>query len=167
MGYGKIMVDEKGMKMTKVTKTSVTLGVMTANGDKPMADVVPMILEAQHAAGFTDVTLKICEGAYRWAVRNAVAPGVVPEKAQKAKVAKVKTVKTKAEAVKKIAAKPVETKSPEEIERIREANLARMKEVAARQKKNKEEMEVVPEQIDRDSFDAPAFLTREEVIALI
>ena len=167
MGYGKIMVDEKGMKMTKVTKTSVTLGVMAANGDKPMADVVPIILEAQHAAGFTDVTLKICEGAYRWAVRKSVAPGVVPEKAPKVKVAKVKTVKTKAEAVKKVAEKPVETKSPEEIERIREANLARMKEVAARQKKIKEEMEVVPEPMDNDPFAAPAFLTREEVIALV
>ena len=173
MGYGKNMM-MKGNEMTKITKTSVTLGVMTANGDKPMADVVPMILEAQHAAGFTDVTLKICEGAYRWAVRNAVAPGVVPEKAPKVKVAKVKTVKTKAEAVKKIAKKasskdlkPVETKSPEEIERIREANLARMKEVASRQKKNNDEMEVVPESIDRDTFVDPPFLTREEVNALI
>lgn len=151
--------------MTKVTKTSVTLSVMTANGDKPMAEVVALILAAQHAAGFTDVTAKICEGAYRWAVRKAVAPGSVPEKAPKAKaarVAKPKAIKTKKEAVARVAAP---TKSPEEIERIRAANLARLKEVAGRVKQTVRSDE--PEITDRDPFIAPAFLTKEELKALV
>lgn len=150
--------------MTKVTKTSVTLGVMQANGDKPMADVVALILKAQHAAGFTDVTLKICEGAYRWAVRKSMAPGVVPVKDKPARAARAPKVKakTKAQAVKAVA-KP--TKSPEELERIRAANLSRMKDVAARFKQTVASDE--PEITDRDPFIAPAFLTRDEVKALV
>lgn len=169
------MVDDKEMKMTKVTKTSVTLGVMAANGDKPMAVVVPMILEAQHAAGFTDVTLKICEGAYRWAVRKSVAPGAVPAKAKKDKLVaavkregrEYKKIKTKKEAVARVAAP---TKTPEEIERIRAANLARLKEVAGRVKQTVRKPEAEAELElggDRDPFAAPAFLTKDEVIALV
>lgn len=167
--------------MTKVTKTSVTLSVMAANGDKSMDEVVPMILEAQHAAGFIDVTLKICDGAYRWAVRNEKAPGSIPAKTVKVKTEKVKTkkVKTKKEAVAKIKEgipsskeeKPVETKSAEEIERIKAANLERIKEVAKKFKKEKEvekenEVEENYEQ-PLDSFAAPAFLTRREVEILV
>ena len=158
--------------MTKVTKTSVTLSVMAANGDKSMDEVVPMILEAQHAAGFIDVTLKICDGAYRWAVRNEKAPGSIPAKTVKVKTEKVKTKK---EAVAKIKEetssskeeKPVETKSAEEIERIKAANLERIKEVAKKFKKEKEnEVEENYEQ-PLDSFAAPAFLTRKEVEILV
>lgn len=149
--------------MTKVTKTSVTLGVMVANADKPMDEVVKLILAAQHAAGFSDVTLKICEGAYRWAVRKSVAPGSVPEKVKATRAPKAKAkVKTKAQAVKAVA-KP--TKSPEEIERIRAANLARLKEVAGRVKQTVQKDE--PEITDRDPFIAPAFLTKDELKALV
>lgn len=150
--------------MTKVTKTSVTLSVMAANGDKPMADVVALILKAQHAAGFTDVTLKICEGAYRWAVRKSVAPGSVPVKDKPARAARAPKVKakTKAQAIKAVA-KP--TKSPEELERIKAANLARLKEVAGRVKQHVAKDE--PEIGDRDPFIAPAFLTKDELKALI
>ena len=148
--------------MTKVTKTSVTLSVMAANGDKPMADVVALILKAQHAAGFTDVTAKICEGAYRWAVRKAVAPGSVPAKAPKAARAPKVKAKTKAQAIKAVA-KP--TKSPEELERIKSANLARLREVAGRVKQTVRKDE--PEIGDRDPFIAPAFLTKDELKALI
>ena len=58
----------------RVTKTSVTLSVMSANADKPMDAVVALIVKAQHKAGFLDVTDKIAAGAYRWAVNKGMAP---------------------------------------------------------------------------------------------
>lgn len=169
------MVDEKDLKMTKVTKTSVTLSVMAANGDKPMADVVALILKAQHAAGFSDVTLKICEGAYRWAVRKSVAPGVVPEKAPKAaRAPKASKAKTKAQAlavvkaVKAASKSTAPTKSPEEIERIRSANMARLREVGARFQQTARKPEAEAATVDRhDPFAAPAFLTKDELKALV
>lgn len=157
--------------MTKVTKTSVTLSVMQANGSLPMAEVVPLILAAQHAAGFTDVTAKICEGAYRWAVRKAVAPGSVPEKAPKARAAKApkaKAIKTKAQAVKAVAKPVASDKSPAEIEAIRAANLARIKEVAGRMGILKRKEDLVPAKAeDEDDRDHPAFLMKDELEAIL
>jgi hypothetical protein len=153
---------ETMMAKDKVTKTSVTLGVMAANADKPMAEVVALILKAQHKAGFTDVTLKICEGAYRWAVKSGKADGKVETKAKTAKAkiepktAKIKSViaednkRIKAEP-KKVEAKPkgnrftgklkteksVATAAPktdDDIAKIKAANLKRMKEITERNK---------------------------------
>jgi hypothetical protein len=166
----------KDLKMKKLTKTSVTLSVMTANADKPMADVVQMILEAQHAAGFSDVTLKICEGAYRWAVRKGMAPGVVPTKQKTVKSTAKKTVKstskTKKEAVALVAKPTAPTKTPEEIERIKAGNLARLKEIAARNKlKNNAariaeraaEVAIVDSTDHDDPFSVPTFLTKDQL----
>ena len=160
--------------MTKVTKTSVTLSVMAANGDKPMAEVVALILTAQHTAGFTDVTMKICEGAYRWAVRKSVAPGVVPVKEKAARVSKAPKIKTKAQALKVVKAvnavskSTVPSKTPEEIERIKAANLARLKEVHGRFKQTVTKPEAETATVDRyDPFAAPAFLTKDELKAMV
>ena len=168
----------RSLKMEKITKTSVTLSVMRANSLLPMADVVDLILEAQHAAGFFSVTKPICVGAYRWAVRTGAAEGFVPKatkvaKAPKAtKVAKTKT-KTKAPKVTKpVADQPLGT------DEIREANLARIKAVHARMKGEGRfdfvDEEVRPEEApvmdnfdDVDSFASPAFLTRDEVDYLV
>lgn len=143
---------ETMMAKDKVTKTSVTLGVMAANADKPMAEVVALILKAQHKAGFTDVTLKICEGAYRWAVKSGKADGKVETKAKttKAKIEPKAKTKVKAEP-KKIEAKPkgnrftgklkteksVATAAPktdDELAKIKAANLKRMQQVTAKMK---------------------------------
>ncbi len=152
--------------MNKVTKTSVTLSVMAANEGKPMAEVVSLIVVAQHAAGFTDVTAERADGAYRWAVKNAKAPGVIPERRKaepKVKVEKpAKQPKPVAEAKPK-AEKPA--KSPEEIERIKAANLARLKQVHAKVKQNVKRDEV--EVLEADPFLAPVVLTRDEVTALV
>ena len=162
--------------MTKVTKTSVTLSVMAANGDKPMAEVVALILTAQHTAGFTDVTMKICEGAYRWAVRKSVAPGVVPVKEKAARVArapKAPKLKSKVDAVKRMVAETAKkasapSKTPEEIERIKAANLARLKEVHGRFKQTVTKPEAETATVDRyDPFAAPAFLTKDELKAMV
>lgn len=156
----------------RVTKTSVTLSVMSANADKPMDKVVALIVKAQHKAGFVDVTDKIAAGAYRWAVNKGLAAGALPVRAPK--TAKEKTVKrmvkevvakaapkTKADAVKSV------TKSPEEIERIKAANMARMKAVLGKVKQSvRMESDEVPF-AETDSFAAPAFLTKDEVYDLV
>ena len=155
----------------RVTKTSVTLSVMSANADKPMDKVVALIVKAQHKAGFVDVTDKIAAGAYRWAVNKGLAAGAAPVRAPKtakektvkrmAKEVVAKTVRTKADAVKSV------TKSPEEIERIKAANMARMKAVLGKVKQSvRMESDEVPFS-ETDSFAAPAFLTKEEITALI
>jgi hypothetical protein len=169
--------------MEKITKTSVTLSVMRANALLPMADVVDLILEAQHAAGFFSVTKPLCVGAYRWAVRTGAAEGFVPKATKAPKAAKVakawpkatktKVAKTKAPKV----TKPV-ADQPLGDETIRAANLARIKEVHARMKGEGRfdfvEQEARPEEApvmdnfdDVDSFASPAFLTRDEVDYLV
>ena len=162
MRYYKNRMIEKEMKMTKVTKTSVTLSTMRLYSDKPMNDVVRHILEAQHAAGFTDVSLKICEGAYRWAVRKGMAAGSVPASSRVARKV-VKKAKTKAQVIKELSSKPAG-----EIARIRAANLAKLKEVSSRFEQKSFAPKQTVNTVDRnDPFVAPAFLTKEEVIALV
>ena len=163
--------------MEKITKTSVTLSVMRANALLPMADVVDLILEAQHAAGFFSVTKPLCVGAYRWAVRTGAAEGFVPKATKAPKVAKApKAPKTKKEAVAKVT-KPV-ADQPRGSDEIRAANLARIKQVHERMKAEGRfdfvEQEARPEEapvIDNfdeiDSFASPAFLTRDEVDYLV
>jgi hypothetical protein len=171
--------------MEKITKTSVTLSVMRANALLPMADVVDLILEAQHAAGFFSVTKPLCVGAYRWAVRTGAAEGFVPKatkvakapKATKTKVAKTKATKAPKVTKAPVVAKPVADK-PLGTDEIREANLARIKAVHARMKGEGRfdfvDQEVRPEEApvmdnfdDVDSFASPAFLTRDEVDYLV
>ena len=165
--------------MEKITKTSVTLSVMRANALLPMADVVDLILEAQHAAGFFSVTKPLCVGAYRWAVRTGAAEGFVPKatKTTKApKVTKTKAPKTKKEAVTKVT-KPV-ADQPLGSDEIRAANLARIKQVHERmkaegrfdfveQEARPEEAPVIDNFDDVESFASPAFLTRDEVDYLV
>lgn len=169
--------------MEKITKTSVTISVMRANALLPMADVVDLILEAQHAAGFFSVTKPLCVGAYRWAVRTGAAEGFVPKATKVAKAPKAaKAPKTKKEAVAKVTKAPKVTKpvadQPLGTDEIRAANLARIKEVHARmkgegrfdfveQEARPEEAPVIDNFDEIDSFAAPAFLTRDEVDYLV
>lgn len=163
--------------MEKITKTSVTISVMRANALLPMADVVNLILEAQHAAGFFSVTKPLCVGAYRWAVRTGAAEGFVPKTTKVAKAwpkaTKTKVAKTKAPKV----TKPV-ADQPLGDETIRAANLARIKAVHERMKGEGRfefvDQEVRPEEApvienfdEIDSFASPAFLTRDEVDYLV
>jgi hypothetical protein len=163
--------------MEKITKTSVTLSVMRANALLPMADVVDLILEAQHAAGFFSVTKPLCVGAYRWAVRTGAAEGFVPATVKTAK--SFKATKPKATKTAKTAKAPKVTKpvadQPLGDDAIRAANLARIKAVHARMKGEGhfQTEEVLPvdapivDADDLDSFASPAFLTRDEVDYLV
>jgi hypothetical protein len=172
--------------MTKLTKTAVTLATMTANADKPMAEVVALIVAAQHAAGFTDVTDKIAVGAYRWAVKNDKAPGKLAEKVKaapkakvvkepKAKVAKAVSVATtrKARVIADVAATG---KTVDEVESIRAANLAKIKAVHERMIARgdlpntltreiaieSEQPITIDEELEMDR-DYPEFLTRDQL----
>jgi len=154
--------------MAKVTKTSITLSVMNAHGDKPMAAVVALIVKAQHKAGFLDVTDKIAAGAYRWAVNKGMASGSAPVRGAKPEKVSAKEKAVKLKVVKPKAAKPeAPTKSAEEIDRIKAANLARMKAVLGKVKQTVRKDEDVPVFAETDAFAAPAFLTKDEVTALV
>lgn len=164
------------------TKTAAAIAVMVKHADKPMEAVLPLIAKA------TGHDLPHARNYYVWCVRKGVAPGVIParaskpktEKAPKVKAPKTVSIKTvmkkagKAYAEKKAAAKTkaeavvAVTKSPEEIERIKAANLARMKSVMARVKQEvrKPDTEEIPFS-ETDSFAAPAFLSKDEVTALV
>jgi len=129
--------------MAKVTKSSVTVSVMLANADRPMAEVVELIVKAQADAGFPEVTAKIAAGAYRYFVKNGQAPGSVESTGRNAKVSlapvgaaktepKVKAPKAKPETK---AQRQATLKSPDEIAKIKAANLERMRAVTAKTKK--------------------------------
>ena len=179
--------------MTKLTKTQITIRTMNENADKPMAEVVLLIAKAN------GVTEAVARGAYRWCVKKGVAKGKVESgrTAPTAKAArKTKEVSaTKAlkeaglkptklsKAQRQAALKPTVEKSPEEVARIKAANLARMKEVTAKQKKYNQVARPegrgvdgfdadtaraeVAEILADDSFSAPRFLSKGELKALV
>lgn len=148
------------------TKSAAAIAVMEKMADKPMEKVVPKIAEA---AG---LDMDKAKHYYVLFVRKGLAPGIVPAKAPKAKAEKTpkeKAVKRMvAETVKKAAKPEAPKKSAEEIERIKAANLARMKSVLAKTKQTvrKEDAEA-PVFAETDAFAAPAFLTKDEVTALV
>jgi hypothetical protein len=169
-----VMIGEREMARAG-SKRQVAIDIMATNADKPMADVLPLIAEAN------GITISAARSYYVWIVKNTDTPGIIETKTKTVRAPKEKVVKvkTKKEAVAKIKEgipsskeeKPVETKSAEEIERIKAANLERIKEVAKKFKKEKEvekenEVEENYEQ-PLDSFAAPAFLTRKEVEILV
>jgi hypothetical protein len=127
----KVKTMAKVKSEVKVTKTSVVIGIMTKHAGRP-ADEVARIIETQ---------LPCREGYgktwYRWAVKEGVAPGVLgagsSSKAPKAtKPTKVKLEKS----VRSINAahKAKVELNVEEIAKIKEANLERMREVSAKLK---------------------------------
>jgi hypothetical protein len=114
----------------KVTKTSVVIDIMTKHAGRP-ADEIARIIETQ---------LPCREGYgktwYRWAVKEGVAPGVLGAKAS-AKVKASKPTKVKLEkSVRSINAahKAKVELNVDEIAKIKEANLERMREVSAKLK---------------------------------
>lgn len=144
--------------MAKVTKTQITIRVMTENADKPMAEVVPLIAKAN------SVTETVAKGAYRWVVANGLAPGNVerarapkeePKASKASKPVTKPAVKAKAtpkvKEAKTVEAKPKgnrftgklkanvksepEPKTEDELASIKAANLKRMQEVTAKMKK--------------------------------
>lgn len=188
------------MAKEKVTKTSVVIRIMTEHKDKPMSAVVKLI---ESGLPCKDGYGKVW---YRWAIKEGVAPGKL-EDARSAKTAvKTKTEKpaAKAKPAKTVEAKPKgnrftgkvkataateKPKNPDELAKIKEANLKRMQEVTAKMKKlglqpgqyaNPENVgvpdgwtaEAARAEVDQmykelDSFEMPKFLSKDQVKALV
>lgn len=160
------------------TKTAAAIAVMVANKDKSMEEVIPLIATA------TNHDLAHARNYYVWCVRKGVAPGIIPvtTRGRKATATVTVTKPTKEipakKMIKEVGIKPIKTK-PSKAERqaamkpiaddIKAKNLARMKQLATKTKKVVvNEPEVANFNFDdEDSFSAPAFLTRDEVNALI
>lgn len=147
------------------TKSAAAIAVMVKHADKPMEKVIPKIADA---AG---LDMEKAKHYYVLFVRKGLAPGVVPGKAPKAaaapKSAKEKTVKRMVEKVMKATKPEAPAKSAEEIEKIKQANLARMKSVLGKVKQSVRKDDEAPAFAETDSFAAPAFLTKDEVSALV
>lgn len=149
------------------TKTAAAIAVMVKYADKPMEEVLPFI------AKVTGHDIPHARNYYVWCVRKGVAPGIIPARAPKAAKAKFDPVKAKKNA-KAIEAKILKPKKPEapkksaeEIDRIKAANMARMKSVLGKVKQTVRKDEDAPVFAESDSFASPAFLTKDEVTALV
>lgn len=156
------------------TKTDVIVNVMTENFGRPAEEIFPLIVDAIAAHDGTEYTIARAKSVYVWCIKNERAAGVLPvrsnarkEKAPKVKAAKkIKVPNTKTVAVSNEV--PVQEKTPEEIEVIRAANLAKIKEVHARMiakgtipnSLDDEPEEEMDEEIKNDF---PKFLTKEQV----
>ena len=164
--------------MAKVTKTQVTIRVMNENADKPMSVVVGLIAKAN------GVTEAVARGAYRWCVKKGVAAGSI-ESGRTTPVAKAarKSKEVSPRKALKDAGLKATVKSPAEVARIKAANLARLKEVSAKQKKYNQiarpdgpgvdgfDADVaraeVDEMLEDNSFTAPRFLSKDALKAMI
>lgn len=123
MGPGKVVKQERvpgqprgNGEVRPDSKRGKAIAVMTANGDKVMDDVLPLI------AAECGIDVGQARSYYAWIVANGKAPGVVTKKAPKPKAEK---------AAKQTASKPQQepTRSPEEIAAAKAANLKKMKEL--------------------------------------
>ena len=169
-----------------MSKRNTAIEIMKANEGKPMADVLVLIAKA------IDVTEAGAKSYYKWIVTNGKAPGEVTAsargrkagtsatkapKAAKSKVVKVPKPKVQGDKPK------VTDKTVEEIADIRAKNLARLKAVGKKYAKgqyaegksggfNPNEAEAARAYVeavtnDIDSFKAPAFLSSDDVKALV
>lgn len=183
------------MAKEKTSKRAQAISIMNANKDKSMSDVVALIAKT------IDVTEANARSYYRWIVANGLADGKVETKTKTAKTKEVAPTKALKDAglkatkrnrftgnVKATAAteKP---KTPDEIAKIKAANLKRMQEVTAKMKKqgllpgqyaNPENVgvpdgwtaEAARAEVDQmykelDSFESPRFLTKDQVKAIV
>lgn len=160
-----------------MSKRNDAIFIMNENAHLPMADVVTLIAEK---IGVTDANAK---SYYRWIVANGKAPGVVekttraPKAPKTPKAAKPKLIKVPKPKVQGDKPK-VTDKTVEELADIRAKNLARLKAVGAKYAKGRSaeprfsdepfDADAVPTlEAELDSFKVPAFLTKDQLKAVI
>lgn len=169
--------------MTKVaTKTSVVVNVMSANADKPMAVVLPLIDAALESELGIPFKSGYAREWYVWVVQKKLAVGVIERKARPTKevpAKKLLSIRVDHSASNRLIAKAVAEGRIEnvkvidsDIARIKAANLARMKEVTAKMNARRvidipDESVVVDSNDENDSFSMPRFLMKDEVKALV
>jgi hypothetical protein len=178
-----------------MSKRSDAIAVMSANADKTMSEVVPLIADA------INVTEGNAKSYYRYIVEHKLAPGFVVKSTRGVTAAKlVKQVKlegrqykakTKADAVAAITSKPKSKQvsatallPDSEVAKIKAANLKRMREVTSKRKvytnvalpegpgvpnfDQAEAREYVDSVLDDvDNFKAPRFLNKDELKAVL
>jgi len=149
------------------SKRQVAIEIMNSNSKKSMAEVIALIAQAN------GLSSGAARSYYTYLVKQGMAKGTIEVVAKSAKekavarmvketVAKTAKpkAKTKAEAVKALA------KSPDEIEKIKAANKERMRAVLAKTKQSVK-TEDAPVFAETDGFASPAFLSKDEVAALV
>jgi len=170
--------------MAKITKTQIVIDIMKAGLGKPMEDLIPEIMAK------ADLSEKNAIQAYRLRVKADPSLGTLP--APKARTAKASAPKAPKSKVQKVPApriagdkeKPkVTDKTVEELQDIKNKNLARLKAVGQKflkgqvadgkrggfTKSEKAEALAYVASVtdDLDSFKAPAFLSADDVKALV
>ena len=159
-----------------MSKRETAINIMKANATLPMADTVKLIAEQ---IGVTEANAK---SYYKWIVANGKAPGVVektaraPKAPRTPKAAKPKLIKVPKPKVQGDKPK-VTDKTVEELADIRAKNLARLKAVGAkyagrtatpRFSDEPFDANAVPSlEAELDSFKVPAFLTKDQLKAVI
>ena len=150
------------MTEPKVSKRSQAVAIMKANADAPMASVVTLIAQT------IDVSEANAKSYYRYIVEHKLAPGIVAKttRAVKEKVAKAPKV---AKVVKTPKVSMKADTSDFEVEKIKAANLARMKAVTRSLKSLDTQVAEVESDIDTDddSFAAPKFLSKSQLSAIL
>lgn len=179
--------------MTKpMTKQGMIFECMNANADKPMDEVVALILKLKGVPG-KELNESDVRSTYLWAIRTGKAKGVgkaagAPRKAttKTAKAPKAKApklIKPKIDMSFTKPSKPITDKTAEEIADIRNKNLARLKAVGKKYAKGQfaegktggvkdfdaDEAKAYVQAVtdDIDNFKAPEFLTMDEVKVLV
>lgn len=145
------------------SKRQIAIDIMNANSEKPMSVVLPLIAEAN---GFS---LGAARGYYVYLAQNGFATGT-PETGRRGrqpsapKAPKVSALSVDEAPAPKLKVKK-ETKSASDVATIKAENLRRLKEVSKKLKTTKVDAETTTP--DGDSFSAPAFLTKDQMEALV
>ena len=188
-GYTDTMMTKETVMTKPMTKQGMIFECMNANADKPMDEVVALILKLKGVPGKELIESDV-RGTYLWAIRTGKAKGVgKPAGATRAKSAKApkekapKLIKPKLDKSILKDRKPITDKTAEEIADIRNKNLARLKAVGKKYAKGQtavstatgvpnfdaDEAKAYVQAVtdDIDSFKSPTFLTMANVKALV
>jgi len=158
------------------SKQGMIFAVMDANADKPMDEVVKLILAIEGVPG-KPLNDKDVRSTYLWAIRTGKAQGIgktsttrtrAPKAAKAPKAPRSKIVKVPAPRIAGDREKSgLDRKmTVEEMNDIKAKNMARMQAVARKYAKSAEPK---VEQTERttDSFEAPAFLKMDDLKHII
>lgn len=146
------------------SKRQIAIDLMNSNADKPMAEVIALIAAANSLSNGA------ARSYYVYLAENGYATGTVDRsKAPAAPKAEKEPKAPKEKVAKAPKAKkdPANEKSAEEIEKIKTANMARLKEVHGRYKQKVAKKAGETEIVEADPFAAPASMTMDEVTALV
>lgn len=143
------------------SKRQIAIDLMNSNTDKPMAEVIALIAAANSLSNGA------ARSYYVYLAENGFATGTV-DRSKAEKAPKEKAVKEKVAKAEKAPKKPsAPEKTAGEIEKIKAANMARLKEVHGRYKQKVSKKAGEEATVEADPFAAPAALTMDEVTALV